>query len=66
LNNAGKISKQTADEKALGEFAKYRALGADVSDIEKRFLADLKSTQKKLESSERKTIKTKKMKKDIS
>lgn len=57
LNDAGKISKQAADEKALGEFAKYRALGSDVSDIEKRFLADLKTTQKKLESTERKVKK---------
>jgi hypothetical protein len=53
LDNPGKISKQIADEKALEEFAKYRALGTDISDIEKRYLENLKGAQKKLESAQR-------------
>jgi hypothetical protein len=57
LDNPGKISKQLADEKALSEFATYRALGADLSDIEKRFIKNLKNTQKQLESTERKSKK---------
>jgi hypothetical protein len=54
LNNAGRLSKEMADEKALNEFEKYRTLGADVSDIEKRYLDNLKATQKQLERTERK------------
>ena len=57
LENSGNISKQKADEKALDEYTKYIALGADISDIEKAFLTNLKSTQKKLETMERKARK---------
>ncbi|GHU70559.1 toxin Fic [Spirochaetia bacterium] len=49
LKDSGKISKTEADKKALNEYTKYRALGTDMSDIEKRFLENLKSIQKKLE-----------------
>ncbi|MDR2685287.1 MAG: virulence RhuM family protein [Rickettsiales bacterium] len=49
LADAGTISKRQADEKALDEFAKYRALGSDVSDIERHFLENLKATQKQIE-----------------
>jgi hypothetical protein len=57
LDNSGNISKQQADEKALDEYSKYRSLGADMSDIEKLFLENIKNTQKKLEAKERKTRK---------
>ncbi|GHV11472.1 hypothetical protein FACS189491_02760 [Spirochaetia bacterium] len=50
LDNAGTISKQQADKKALSEYEKYKEITADeLSDIEKRFLENLKETQKKLE-----------------
>lgn len=57
LNHAGKISKALADEKALGEYAKYRNIlpEQEASDIEQRFLQNLRQTQKKLESAERNT-----------
>jgi hypothetical protein len=55
LNHAGSISKQQADEKALDEFAKYRTLGNDLSDIEKRYWENLKATQKQLEQMGRKS-----------
>jgi len=61
LTNAGKISKAAADEKALSEFEKYRALpGADVSDVERRYLSSLRDVQKSLEASERTTKRGKK------
>ncbi|MDR2579730.1 MAG: virulence RhuM family protein [Fibromonadaceae bacterium] len=49
LDNAGKISKQQADEKALAEYVKYRALGNDFSDIEKIYLENLKAAQEQLQ-----------------
>jgi hypothetical protein len=55
LDNPGKISKQQADEKTLNEYAKYRSLGTDMSDIEKLFLENIKNTQKMLETKERKS-----------
>jgi len=60
LDNSGKISKQQADEKAISEFEKYRALGSDISEIEKLYIANLKDTQKKLENKERKVKKVEK------
>jgi len=57
LDNSGKISKKQADEKAISEYEKYRALGSDISEIEKLYIANLKDTQKILESNERKYIK---------
>jgi hypothetical protein len=64
LDNAGKISKATADKKAADEYAKYRALpNTDASDIERRYLENLKGAQKKLETSERKARKPKNDKK---
>lgn len=65
LDNAGKISKTQADEKALNEYAKYNTAlpEGEVSDIERRFLEDLRAAQKKLESTERKTTKSKSKKK---
>lgn len=56
LDHAGKISKAQADEKARGEYAKYSAAmpEGEVSDIERRFLQNLRQAQKKLESVERK------------
>jgi hypothetical protein len=50
LEDAGSITKNEADEKALSEFSKYKAITADdLTDIEKRFLETLKDTQKLIE-----------------
>jgi hypothetical protein len=50
LGNAGSVSKSKADKKALGEYEKYRELSdGELSDIEKRFLENIKKTQKQLE-----------------
>lgn len=59
LDNAGQISKAMADEKALSEYTKYQAAlpAGEASDIEKRYLENLRSTQKKLEYAERKVKK---------
>ena len=54
LDNPGKVSKQQADEKSLNEYAKYCALGNDMSDIEKRFFENLKAAQKQLEKMDKK------------
>jgi hypothetical protein len=52
LDNAGSVSKSEADKKALDEYEKYRELSAgELSDIEKRFLENIKKTQKQLVSS---------------
>jgi hypothetical protein len=54
LDGAGRISKSEADKKALEEYEKYRELSAgELSDIEKRFLGNLKETQRRLEQSTR-------------
>ncbi|MBM3610518.1 MAG: virulence RhuM family protein [Alphaproteobacteria bacterium] len=54
LTHAGQISKEAADEKAVSEYTKYQAILPDteLSDIEKRYLENLKYAQKKLESTE--------------
>ncbi|GHT92989.1 toxin Fic [Alphaproteobacteria bacterium] len=50
LNNAGAISKQPADDKALAEYAKYKEMTVnESSEVEKHFLENIKSTQKRLE-----------------
>jgi hypothetical protein len=51
LNHAGKISKTMADEKALNEYGKYQAAlpEGEMSDIEQKYLDNLKNAQKKLE-----------------
>jgi len=50
LDNPGKVSKVEADEKALAEYVRYRALpNAEISDIERRYLENLKEVQRKLE-----------------
>jgi hypothetical protein len=61
LNHAGKISKAQADEKALSAYATYSAAlpTSETSDIERRFLENLRGAQKKLESAGRKTSKAK-------
>jgi hypothetical protein len=61
LNHAGKISKAQADEKALSAYATYSAAlpTNETSDIERRFLENLRGAQKKLESAGRKTSKAK-------
>ena len=49
LDNPGKISKVEADEKALTEYVKYRALpDTKMSDIERRYIDNLKEVQRKL------------------
>jgi len=65
LDNAGKISKAQADEKAIDEYEKYNATlpEGEASDIERRFLKNLRSVQEKLESAECKGIKLKDKKK---
>ena len=50
LDNAGQISHEMAMEKASGEYVKYKALTVDeLSVVEKDFLENVKTTQKKLE-----------------
>jgi hypothetical protein len=50
LDNAGLVSKSEADKKAIEEYEKYRALSAgELSEIEKRFLENIKKAQKQLE-----------------
>jgi hypothetical protein len=50
LDNAGKISKLEADNKALAEYAKYKEIESnELSEVEKHFLESVKETQKKLE-----------------
>jgi hypothetical protein len=50
LDNAGSVSKSKADKKAIEEYEKYRELSSgELSDIEKRFLENIKKTQKQLE-----------------
>ena len=49
LEGAGKISHDTAVNKAYGEYDTYRtALPDDLTDVEKAYLASLKEMQKKL------------------
>ena len=51
LQNAGTISKLEADNKALAEFAIYQERTKDeLSQVEKDFIENLKSTQKQIES----------------
>jgi hypothetical protein len=59
LDHAGKVTKEAADQKALAEYDHYRATlpENEASDIEKRYLHNLRQTQKTLESAERKTKK---------
>ena len=50
LDNSGSVSKEGADTKALVEYEKYRKISDnELSDIEKRFLENLKETQRKIE-----------------
>jgi hypothetical protein len=50
LDNPGSISREKADDKAFAEYEKYRAITIDeLSDIEKKYLQNLKETQKLLE-----------------
>jgi hypothetical protein len=50
LDNPGSISRGKADTKAFSEYEKYREISAnELSDIEKRFLENLKETQRKIE-----------------
>ena len=50
LENPGKISKLEAENKALAEYAKYKATIKDeLSEVEKHFLESVKQTQKQLE-----------------
>ena len=50
LDNPGSVSKEAADNKALAEYEKYREISDnELSDIEKRFLENLKETQRKIE-----------------
>ncbi|MCL2017493.1 MAG: virulence RhuM family protein [Alphaproteobacteria bacterium] len=60
LQDLGKISKEQADAKALGEYEKFQPIqdAKYISDFEKRLLVDLKDTQKKLESAESKPKKS--------
>lgn len=61
LDNAGKVSKKQADAKAVAEYEKFRALpGNDMSDVERRYLQNLRETQKTLEKSDRATKRKKK------
>lgn len=51
LQNAGKISKLEADNKALSEYAKYKERTRDeLSQVEKDFIENIKATQKTIES----------------
>lgn len=51
LQNAGTISKLEADNKALAEYAVYKERTKDeLSQVEKDFIENLKSTQKQIES----------------
>jgi hypothetical protein len=50
LDNPGSISKETADNKALLEYEIYKKINAnELTDIEKRFLENLKEAQQKIE-----------------
>ena len=50
LDNPGSISKELADNKAVSEYEKYREITVnELSNIEKRFLENLKETQRKIE-----------------
>jgi hypothetical protein len=50
LDSSGSVSKETADIKALSEYEKFREINAnELSDIEKRYLENLKETQRKIE-----------------
>jgi hypothetical protein len=50
LDNPGSISKEKADDKAISEYQKYRvAEKNELSEIEKKFLENLKKTQKMIE-----------------
>jgi len=50
LDNPGSISKEMADNKAVSEYEKYREICVnELSDIEKRYLENLKETQRKIE-----------------
>ena len=54
LENPGKISKLEAENKALAEYAKYKATIKDeLSEVEKHFLESVKQTQKQLEKKNR-------------
>ena len=51
LQNAGTISKLEADNKALAEYAVYKERTKDeLSQVEKDFIENLKSTQKQIEN----------------
>ena len=51
LQNAGTVTKLEADNKALAEFAAYKERTKDeLSQVEKDFIENLKSTQKQIES----------------
>jgi hypothetical protein len=49
LDNPGSVSKEKADNKAFSEYEKYRDIASELSDIEKRFLENLKETQRIIE-----------------
>lgn len=50
LQNAGKISKLEAENKALAEYTKYKeTIKNELSEVEKHFLANIKATQKQIE-----------------
>lgn len=50
LQNAGKISKLEAENKALAEYTKYKeTIKNELSEVEKHFLESVKETQKQIE-----------------
>ena len=50
LQNAGKISKLEAENKALAEYTKYKeTIKNELSEVEKHFLESIKETQKQIE-----------------
>ncbi|MCL2177429.1 MAG: virulence RhuM family protein [Firmicutes bacterium] len=55
LKGAGKVTREDADNKALGEYSKYKALSVDeLTPIETDYLKVIKETQKKLENKTKK------------
>ena len=50
LENAGKISKLEAENKALAEYTKYKeTIKNELSEVEKHFLESVKENQKQIE-----------------
>lgn len=55
LENAGKISKLEAENKALAEYSKYKdIIKNELSEVEKHFLESVKEAQKQIEKKDKK------------